>query len=245
MLAPRPAASSGPPATVPVPQACRRQVRFQTGEKRPCRRVLFGKACSLMFRDTVARKSLSGGRRESTKALRRTVDHSDGHLGCDTPPIMPAVKLRKIVRSHDPDKVQAGSAAAQISNRVRSVTRSDDGFETTDLDARIVRDKLCRFHALGKIMRRPVGLERIAWRHQPPHPVELQTLDREQADGAVSQMRRIERSAQQADTHAVDMGRKGGSNGGQGRRNLVQRLPRCGQRMRITAASARCRERGI
>src|ERR1700743_1686064 len=104
-------------------------MRLHAGEESPCRCALSAKARSLIFRDTVARESLSGRRGKGSKALRRTVDHSDRDLGCDMPPIMPAVKLRKIVRSHDPDKVQAGSAAAQISNRVHSIARSNDGFE--------------------------------------------------------------------------------------------------------------------
>ena len=54
-----------------------------------------------------------------------------------------------------------------------------------------------------------VILERIARRHQPPHAVELQPLDREQADGAMRDMRRIERAAEQADAHAVGVERDG------------------------------------
>src|SRR3569832_2980463 len=101
------------------------------------------------------------------------------------PPIAPAVELRKVVRSHDPDKVQARSTTAQISDRVCSIARSDDGFETTHIDARIEGDVSGGRHALGKVMRRAVGLERIARRHQPPDAVELQPLDRKQADGAL------------------------------------------------------------
>src|SRR5579863_3628157 len=146
-------------------------MQFQTGEKNPRRRALLGEACSLIFREAVARKSLGGWRGEGAKALRRTVDHSDRYLGCYTPPVMPAVKLRKIVRSHDPDKVQARSAAAQISYRVSSIARSDDGFETSHVDARIMCDMPRRLHAFGEIVRHPVGLERISRRYQPPHPV--------------------------------------------------------------------------
>src|SRR3984885_5312084 len=165
---------------------------LETGEKNLRRRGRLGEAWSLSFRVAGARKSLGGRRGEGAKALRRSVDHSDRYLGCYTPPVMPAVKLRKIVRSHDPDKVQTRSTAAQIPYRVSSIACSDDGFETAHIDARIMRHLPRRLHALNQIVRRPVGLERIARRHQPPHPVKFQTLDREQADGAMRQMRRIE-----------------------------------------------------
>ena len=61
--------------------------------------------------------------------------------------------------------------------------------------------------ALGEIVQAAVFLERIARRDQPPDPVELQPLHREQADGAVRGMRRIEGAAEQADAHAVGMER--------------------------------------
>src|ERR1700684_318141 len=215
-------------------------MQFQAGEKNPRRRALLGKACSLIFREAVARKSLGGRRGEGTKALRRTVDHSDRYLGCYTPPVMPAVKLRKIVRSHDPDKVQTRSTAAQISYRVGSVARSNDGFETAHVDAWIMRHMPRRLHALGQTVRDPVGLERIARRHQPPHPVKFQTLDREQADGAMCQMRRIERAPEKADAHAVGVWRKNGGHRWRSRGNFTQRVPRCGPFVRITAASVRC-----
>src|ERR1700733_12937941 len=220
-------------------------MQFQTGEKNPRRRALLGEACSLIFREAVARKSLGGRRGEGAKALRRTIDHSDRYLGCYTPPVMPAVKLRKIVRSHDPDKVQARGTAAQISYCVGSIARSNDGFETAHVDAWVMRQLPRRFHALSEIVRRTVGLERIARRHQPPHPVKFQTLDREQADGAMCQMRRIERAAEKADAHAVSIWGKSGGHRWRSRGNFAQRVPRCGQFVCITAASVRCRERGI
>src|SRR5258707_12082700 len=100
--------------------------------------MLVRQPAGLIFRQAVTRERLGRGRGEGAKTLRRTVDHSDRHLGSDAPPVLPAVELRKIIRAHDPDKAQAGSAAAQICNGVNSVSRSDDGFETTDIDARII-----------------------------------------------------------------------------------------------------------
>ena len=54
-------------------------------------------------------------------------------------------------------------------------------------------------------MQPAVILERIARRQQPPDAIELQALDRKQADGAMRRVRRIERAAEQADAHAFGM----------------------------------------
>ena len=56
---------------------------------------------------------------------------------------------------------------------------------------------------------KPAGIfQRIARRDQPPHPVELQSLHRQQAGSEMGLMRRIESSTEQADPHAGRMGRK-------------------------------------
>src|SRR5260370_40320625 len=99
--------------------------------------MLVSQPAGLIFGQAIARERLGCGRGQCTKTLRRTVDHRDRHLGCDAPPVLPAMKLRKIVSAHDPDKAQAGSAAAQIADGVDRVSRSDDGVETAYIDARI------------------------------------------------------------------------------------------------------------
>src|ERR1700753_3267495 len=92
--------SNGPPASILVPQARRRHVQLEASEKDPSRRRLFGETCCLVFRETVSRKRLGGRRSQRAKALGRAVDHRERYPRCDAPPIMPAVKLRKVVRPH-------------------------------------------------------------------------------------------------------------------------------------------------
>ncbi len=150
------------------------------------------------------------------------------------------MKLREIVSAHDPDEVHTGNAAAQMDDRVDSVSGADDSFETADVDARIVGDIKRGVGALGKAMQPAVVLERIARRQQPPDAIELQALDRKQADGAMRRVRRIERTAEQAYAHAVGME-------GDGLRGGLQ-LHQPGHRVHwlaFTAASARCREHDI
>ena len=113
------------------------------------------------------------------------------------------MELSEIVSAHDPDQVQPAGTAAQIADGIYRITCSDDGFETADLDARISGDLARGLRALLEIAQRAGLLERIARRHQPPHPIEPQSLDRKQADGLMRQVRRIERAAEQADPHAL------------------------------------------
>ena len=117
---------------------------------------------------------------------------------------------------------------------------ADDSFETADVDARIVGDLERGVGAFGKAVQSAGILERIARRQQPPDAIELQALERKQADGAMRRVRRIERAPEQADAHAVGME-------GDGLRGGL-RLHQPGHRTRgvmVTAASARCRERDI
>src|SRR5713226_5984763 len=118
-------------------------------------------AARLIFGQAIARERLRRGRGQRTETLWRTVDHSDRHLGGDAAPVLPAMKLRKIVGAHDPDKAQAGGAAAQVSDSVHSVSRSNDGFETADVDARIVGHLARGLSALVEIAQGPLLLEGI------------------------------------------------------------------------------------
>ena len=93
--------------------------------------------------------------------------------GRDPLPVLPAMELREIVGAHDPYEAQAGSAAAQIIDRVDSVTCSDDGFETGDVDARIGGHVASRCARSSSSCRSAIVLQRIAGRHQPPDAVEL------------------------------------------------------------------------
>ena len=50
-----------PPAAVEIPQARRRQVQLEAGQKDPGRRTVTGKQASLIFRQTVASERLRSG----------------------------------------------------------------------------------------------------------------------------------------------------------------------------------------
>ncbi len=67
------------------------------------------------------------------------------------------MELREIVSAHDPDEVNAGHAPAQMDDRINSVPRADDSFETADIDARIVGDLARGVGAFGKFVQAPVS----------------------------------------------------------------------------------------
>ncbi len=71
-------------------------------------------------------------------------------------------------------------------------------------------ERLRRRDAVRERRKAPGVLERIARRHQPPDAVEAEPPHGDQAGGAVGVVRRIERSAEQADLHAGGVGGKHG-----------------------------------
>src|SRR2546430_14708161 len=98
------------------------------------------------------------------------------------------MKLREIIGAHDPNKAQAGSAAAQISDGVDRIPRSDDGFETADIDPGIVGHPASGLNALVEIVQAATILERIDLRHQHTYAIELQPLVCKQADGTMGDL---------------------------------------------------------
>ena len=87
------------------------------------------------------------------------------------------MELREIVGTHDPDKTQLRRAATQEIDSVDSIAGSNDGFETADVDARIVGDALRGLRPLGERTQAVVVLQRIARRQEPPDAIELQPLE--------------------------------------------------------------------
>src|SRR6185437_8845024 len=124
-------------------------------------------------------------------------------------------------------------------DRVYSISRSDDGFETGHVDARIGRTIARGLRPRFQLMEVAVVLERIARRYQPPDAIEPQPLDREQADGAMGKMRWVERAAEQADAHAVGVKRDLVGEGLRRGQRLVQCVLRAHKAFSIDALSSR------
>lgn len=139
-----------------------------------------------------------GGARHSCCIIPRTGNNSNRHLMRDAPPSAPTMKLGKIVRPHQPDKLPAGISALKQAKRINRVPRSKvsldggcpDRSATSHSDGRSVADGQWR-HALN-------WLEDIAGRDQPPDLVQRQRLARKEAYPAMRAMRRVETAAKQA-----------------------------------------------
>ena len=86
------------------------------------------------------------------------------------------------------------------------------------IDAGMVGERLARAAMRSASGGKPARvLERIARRHQPPDPVEIEPLHRDQAGAEMRLVRRIERAAEQADAHAGGVGGKAAAASSQSR----------------------------
>ena len=205
--------------------------------RRPCSSMRYGASACAATDDECA-ESYAGGRsidrnRDMRSAIRRQ--------------LLPMVELRQIVRTHQPHEMNARTcepAAQGVEIVSYSVAGADDSFETADIDAGIDGDHRARPRSRGRRVRAKLAvfLQWISRRDQPPDPIQLQTLHREQADGAMGFMRRIERAAEQADAHPRCRGRDRLRHAPR-HHEFVAQCPRPASC--LTAASARCRERDI
>ena len=107
--------------------------------------------------------------------------------------------LRQIVGTHEPDEAGPREAALQLAKGVGGIMCAKLRFEVEHLDAPVVGElrrgvetPLERGHAAHRF-------ERVLRRDQPPHLVEVEPLQRLEADMAVAGMGRVEGAAEQAD----------------------------------------------
>src|SRR5215475_14168225 len=189
-------------------QRRRRQRRLQAMEVNPGRWLAVGQRFRRRLGKARARQRLARGAGTGVEAGSEPVDHRDRDHGGNAPPPLPAVEAAQIVRAHDPDEAHARTVAAQIGDGLIGIPRADLRFQVADVDARMVHERLGGDDALCE-RRKPAGVfERIARRHQPPDPVEIEALHGDQAGAEMRLVRRIERAAEQTDPHPRGMGRK-------------------------------------
>ena len=117
--------------------------------------------------------------------------------GEDRPPVPPARQLGQVVGAHQPDEPVPGPCG-QPAQRVGGVAGAEPRLQRQHPQARVTGDRRRPGHALGQRRHAGLGLERVLRRDQPPDLVQLQPLQRLQADVAVAGVRRIERAAEQA-----------------------------------------------
>ncbi len=122
--------------------------------------------------------------------------HPHRHPRHDLLPVFPTVKLRQIVRPHQPDKPRLRAFVLQYRQRLRGVACANMALKITDMHAWMVHDLPRRRHA-PRQLGRPTILKRIARAHQPPDLIQSKPFERLFGDMHMSRMRRIKRSPKQ------------------------------------------------
>ncbi len=150
-----------------------------------------------------------GGARHSFAVIARTRDNRNRHRTRDCAPVPPSVKLRQIVRAHQPDKPEPGKPPLQLRQRIDGIARAQFRLDRADPDRRATRHALRADHACGQRGHAFDRFQDIAGRHQPPHFIEPQCRARMKADPPVRCMRRIETAAKQADSLVLQNQRQG------------------------------------
>lgn len=113
------------------------------------------------------------------------------------------MNLRQIVRPHQPNETIGRAARYQFFKGIGSIPRAKLGLDIADVNSgNGGRDGASGIHAFLKRGHAVGRFERILRRHQPPHFIQPQHLERHARDMQVPLMSRIERAPEQ--TNAVE-----------------------------------------
>src|SRR5690606_38843112 len=173
------------------------EFRFQQQEGR---RLRIGQRGGLARLSAILRHPAAGEALRRGEIVAGAVEHADRHAARDLLPALPVTDLVQVVGAHQPDEAHVGIMPPQLLQRVGRVARAQPRFHRGDPDARMAGHGLGAAQALRQ-RRHAVGvLERILRADQPPDAIELQPVQRGQADLAMRRMGRIEAAAEQANT---------------------------------------------
>ncbi len=193
------------PGSVRVP-ACPVRVILANGRRRPRvgiepqhdhgRRIDLLRCAIRRGRHRVSPKQRHGRTCPSGAIMAGPRDDGDRHLLRDSAPSLPAVKLRQIVRTHQPHELDFRKPAGKRPQRIDCVSRPQLALDRRDAD----RSALCLLgrgkHAGLERRHTTAGFQRIAWRDQPPDLGKSQRLLGKKRNSTVPAMRRIEAAAQ-------------------------------------------------
>lgn len=132
-------------------------------------------------------------------------------------PTAPLGHLEQIIRSHQPNEPGGGKLLPEPSNGIDRIAGAEPGFDGGDPNAGVAGDGTGRGRALRQRRHLIALFQRVSRRYQPPDGIELQALQSLAANIQVAVVRRIERSAEQADPlaapaarHAFEIGHRQG-----------------------------------
>lgn len=138
--------------------------------------------------------------RQCLKRIGWAVEYRNGNGFKDLDPLAPFGDLDQVVGTHDPDESIVRVALSETAQGVDGIACSQIRFRLADVDSTISRNLACRGQTIGIRRHTFNGLQRVLWRDQPPDLIEMEALECQQADVPVTQMRRIEGSAEEAHT---------------------------------------------
>src|SRR5215468_5298684 len=176
-------------------------------QKNPSRCGTIRQRCSFAFREPAAAERVSRHAPCRIKTGTEPVYHRDRNQFDNAAPPLPAVEATQIVSAHDPDKTDPRTVRCQISDRIVRVTYADLSFDSSDVDAGVTGELARRGDPFIKGRKPYRVLKRIAWRHQPPHPIESDSFHRQQASSKMRLVWWIEGSAEQSDSLPAIMNR--------------------------------------
>src|SRR6185312_4787766 len=125
---------------------------------------------------------LHGLGRERGHDRAGALDHGDGHARGDILPAAPAAEDLEIVAAHQPGEIELWEAALQRLERIDGVLRAQSALDVHHDDARVARYRPGVNDAVGERSQPGAAFERILRRHQPPHVVEAEALERDFTD---------------------------------------------------------------
>src|SRR5262245_56396357 len=183
----------------PAAQRGRGEVRERPRKKCPGRGGSQRQACGIGFGQARGREGASRLGGQGLHAPARTVHHCDWHHGEDLAPALPAIKGGEVVGAHDPDEAHQRAARLEKCQRGSGVGWLEVLLKICDYDVRIFCQCAAQENAFVQRHRSGPALQRVARRYHPPDLVESEPLQRRLADHAMGEVRRVERTAQQAD----------------------------------------------
>ncbi len=187
------------PGRIGSPKACCRRRIGAEAQQHKCRqspsRPMFRLACGPHSapQPTHCRTCMGA------PVIPRTRDNRNRNLTGDVPPPLPAVELRQIVCSHQPDEAMIGVQAGQLGERIGGEAGLHPLLDRGDANRGVPCHRPRRGHARLERRHARLVLQRVTGRNHPPHLVKIECTDGMQRQPPMPTMRRIERAPEKSD----------------------------------------------
>lgn len=133
--------------------------------------------------------------------IARARQHRERQQPDDFPPSAPARKLFQDIRAHDPDEPGVRKQADENLRGIDGIARPDGMLDSRCHHTPAVADARRPGQPIRERRHASHRFQRIAGRDQQPNLIQPQPFQRQFGNVPMAGMRRVERSAQQPDTH--------------------------------------------